>query len=179
MSTGDTGLTQDVLFDILSSSRRRFLLHVLKREGEMELSELTKHVAAWENDVDVDDLTKQERKRVYVSLYQTHIPKLSDAGLIDYDEDTKVVSLRAEANELPGYFGPERDQFPWQYVYLILALSGVALVTLTATDIVPVAGVSETVVAFVFAIALLLVAAAHALVSVTERGNPFPELGKK
>jgi len=58
MSGGDTGLTQDVLFDILSSTRRRYVLHVLKTEGEMELTELAEYVAARENDTGIEDLTK-------------------------------------------------------------------------------------------------------------------------
>jgi DNA-binding transcriptional ArsR family regulator len=124
MSTENTELTQDVLFDILSSARRRFVLHVLNAEGELELTELAEHVAARENEVDVEDLTKQERKRVYVSLYQTHVPKLRDAGLVDYDEETQVVSLRADANDVARYLGTEPEPFPWQYVYLTLAVGG-------------------------------------------------------
>jgi DNA-binding transcriptional ArsR family regulator len=178
MSTGDTGLTQDVLFDILSSARRRFVLHVLNREGEMELTELAEHVAARENDVDVEDLTKQERKRVYVSLYQTHVPKLRDAGLVEYDEDAQVVSLHGNANDLARYLGTEPDPFPWQYVYLTLALAGVALVALSAASVPPVGGVSVTVVAFVFAVALLLTAATHVLAWVTGTRNPFSELAE-
>jgi DNA-binding transcriptional ArsR family regulator len=179
MSTGDTELTQDVLFDILSSARRRFVLHVLKQEGEMELTELAEHVAARENEVDVADLTKQERKRVYVSLYQTHVPKLSDAGLVEYDEDSQLVSLRADADGLARYLGTEPEPFPWQYVYLTLALAGVALVTLSAVGVPPVGGLSGTVVAFVFAVALLLTATAHVLAWVTGTKNPFSELGEE
>lgn len=178
MSTGDTGLTQDVLFDILSSARRRFVLHILNQEGEMELTGLAEHVAARENDVDVEDLTKQERKRVYVSLYQTHVPKLRDAGLVEYDEDIQVVSLRGNANALARYLGTEPDPFSWQYVYLTLALAGVALVALSAAGVPPVGGVSETVFAFVLAVAVLLTAVAHVIAWVTDTQNSFSELGE-
>jgi len=72
MGTSESALSQDVVFDILSSSRRRYVLYRLREaEGPVELTELAEQVAAWENDTETDQITEQERKRVYVSLYQT------------------------------------------------------------------------------------------------------------
>ena len=175
MSTGDTGLTQDVLFDILSSARRRYVLHVLNTKGEMELTELAEHVAARENDIEVEELTKQQRKRVYVSLYQTHVPKLRDAGLVAYDEDGQVVSLRSNANDLARYLDDEQERFPWQYVYLGIALVGLVVVGLSAAAVPPFDVVSQTLIAFVLVIGLLLTAVAHAAAWVSDRGDPFPD----
>lgn len=33
-----------------------------------------------------DDVTDQQRERVYVALYQTHIPVLEDAGAVETEE---------------------------------------------------------------------------------------------
>jgi hypothetical protein len=123
MSDSDyQSLSQDLVFDLLSNSRRRFVLHYLKQaDGSVRLSELAAEIAAIENDVPVDDLTSQQRKRTYVSLYQTHIPKLQDAGAVTYDAETGMVGLAAGASKIGEYFQQQSTSRPWQYYYLILA----------------------------------------------------------
>lgn len=85
-------LSADVAFDLLSNARRRYVIRRLDREpAGIELGELSTELAAWENNIDEDNITPQQRKRTYVSLYQTHIPKLEDAGIVAYDIDTGFV----------------------------------------------------------------------------------------
>ncbi len=117
-------LSQDVAFDILSSPRRRYVLYYLKQEDRpIELGELANQIAAWENDLEVEDLTRQQRKRVYVSLYQTHIPKLEDAGIISYEADSGIVELARRADDIDEYLGNgDGQEFPWQLYYLGLAI---------------------------------------------------------
>lgn len=170
MSSGEESLTQDVVFDVLSSARRRYVLHLLKTEGEMELTELAEHVAAQENDTTVEELTKQQRKRVYVSLYQTHVPKLEDAGLVEYDQETSMVELRSQAADIDQYLGANEQTFPWQYVYLALAAIGLGLVLLSNADIWIFGAMSQGDVAITLVVGLLLVAAIH--VVVWTRGGP-------
>lgn len=164
MSSGEESLTQDVVFDVLSSARRRYVLHLLKTEGEMELTELAEHVAAQENDTTVEELTKQQRKRVYVSLYQTHVPKLEDAGLVEYDQETSMVNLRSQAADIDQYLGANEQAFPWQYVYLALAGIGLGLVLLSNANVWIFAGLSQGDVAITLVVGLLLVAAVHVIV---------------
>lgn len=121
--TDDRPLSQDVVFDLLSSSRRRFVLYYLRgQEGPVELSELATELAAWENDTAVEDVTERQRKRVYVSLYQTHIPKLQEAGIISYDSDTGEVTLKSRVDTLSRFLAEEEEPFPWQLYYLGLAV---------------------------------------------------------
>lgn len=40
----------------------------------------------------MSELTSQERKRVYISLYQNLLPNLADVDAITYDEDRGRVS---------------------------------------------------------------------------------------
>ena len=117
-------LSQDVAFDILSSPRRRYVLYYLKQEDRpVELGELANQIAAWENEIEVEDLTRQQRKRVYVSLYQTHIPKLEDAGIISYEADSGIVELAGRAADIDEYLGnSDGQEFPWQLYYLGLAI---------------------------------------------------------
>jgi len=117
-----------MVFDLLSNSRRRFVLHYLKQADDpVRLSELAAEIAAIENEVPVDELTSQQRKRTYVSLYQTHIPKLQDAGAVSYDAETGMVRLAAGAGEIGEYFQQQRTSRQWQYYYLLLAGAGFTL----------------------------------------------------
>src|SRR6056297_1117923 len=104
MASGDTELSQDEIFAILSNPRRRYVLYFLNQHGEgIELTDLAEHVAAWENDTTVEELSSKERKRVYVSLYQTHVPKLADHGLIDYDPDSGMVRPTETSRKVDQY----------------------------------------------------------------------------
>jgi hypothetical protein len=106
---------------------------------------------------------------------QTHVPKLRDAGLVAYDEDDQVVSLRSNADDIARYLDDEQQRFPWQYVYLGIALVGLLVVGLSAAAVPPFDAVSQTLVAFVLVVALLLTAVAHAAIWVSDSGNPFPD----
>ena len=165
-------LSQDLVFDLLSNSRRRFVLHYLKQaDGPVRLSELAAEIAAIENEVSVDDLTSQQRKRTYVSLYQTHIPKLQDAGAVSYDAETGMVELASGAGEIGEYFQQQSESRPWQYYYLLLAGGGLILYIAAG-----IAGIS-TGVQFLLGAAVLVafgvVATAHYL-SVRRRRTDLP-----
>lgn len=130
MSASEGSLGQDEVFEILSSARRRYAISILLQNDEpMALTELAEEIAAIEGDTTVGDLEKQQRKRVYVSLYQTHIPKLADAGVVDYDADSGNVTLARGAQEIDTYLSEGNEQRSWQQFYLGLSLIiGVVLV---------------------------------------------------
>jgi hypothetical protein len=99
-----TGLPKDVLFGLLSARRRRRVLEYMRAHGgETTLSDLADHIAAQENDTEIRLLTSQQRKRVYVALYQCHLPKMDDANVIEFDQARGTVRLRPEAQELAPY----------------------------------------------------------------------------
>jgi DNA-binding transcriptional ArsR family regulator len=134
-----SGLTQDQVFEVLKSPRRRYALYYLRREGgSAELSDLTDQVAAWENDTTPPELSTEQRKRVYISLYQTHLPKLDDAGIVDYDEESGKITLSRRARELDTYLGDvPRREIPWDRYYLALSLGSIALVVGLWLEIYP------------------------------------------
>lgn len=124
-------LSPDVVFEILSSRRRRMVLYLLRQRGdEVTVNELAEEIAALENDVPVEELTSQQQKRVYVSLYQTHLPKLDQTGIIDYDADEGTVTLTSKANEMDTYLTQSPvSTYPWKLHYAaITALSGLLMV---------------------------------------------------
>ena len=121
-------LSQDVAFEILTNPRRRYAMAYLRSQDEpVPIGELAEVVAAWERDTSVELVSSKERKSVYTSLYQTHLPKMADAGVVDYDRHRGLVALAGRAEELDDYLDPR--QVPnWSRYYLALALvSGVAV----------------------------------------------------
>jgi len=159
--TSDRPLSQDVVFDLLSSSRRRFVLQYLSQaDGPVQFSELANELAAWENDTDVEDITERQRKRVYVSLYQTHIPKLEEAGVVDYDADSGEVRLTSQVGRLSVHLDTDEAGFPWQLYFLGLAAASLlfyvgVLVDLPLLGAIP---LSVAVVVIVLAFAASAVA---------------------
>jgi hypothetical protein len=182
MPPEEPSLSQENVFDILSSGRRRYVIYVLRREQRpMKVTELAEEVAAWENETTVDELSTQERKRVYVSLYQTHIPKLVDAGIVEHDEDSSLVALTEDASDIDRYLvtSDSESSFSWPYLYLPMALLGGAVAVLTAFNVSVFASVPNPVVGFVLFGGLLAAVSAHLLYRYTERTEIPPELERR
>ena len=82
-----SGVGMDEVFEILKNQRRQHVLRYLAAaDGVVRLGEVAEHIAAWENDKAVHQITSQERKRVYVGLYQCHLPKMDDMGAIEFNK---------------------------------------------------------------------------------------------
>jgi len=167
MSTKESNeLTQDTVYDLLSNKRRRFVISKLRRaDGAVSVNELSESVAAWENGVDVDELTDKQTKRVYVSLYQIHIPKLDEAGLVEYDKESGQVKLTPTVSELDSYLPEQADDgdadVPWEAIYA--GVAAVALVMYAGVFLFPGAfsWLSVTALNVTLFATLVLVAGAH------------------
>lgn len=97
-------LSDDAVFGLLKNQRRRDTLRFLNEHGGTStLSELAEHIAAKENDIEVRQLSSDQRKRVYIGLYQCHLPKLDSADVIDFDKNRGDVELRPAASQLVPY----------------------------------------------------------------------------
>jgi hypothetical protein len=98
---------------------------VLRRVAEgstLAQGELAEAIAAEENGVAVEAVTAAQRKRVHVSLYQVHLPRLDEAGAIAFD--------RHRGSAEPG---PHTDTY---LSYPGLALGGLALASAVAGALV-------------------------------------------
>lgn len=91
----------DDIFHLLQNSRRRDVLAYLEETEQTTLRELAEHIAARENGLSVAELRSDQRKRVYISLYQMHLPKLTAHGVIDYDKSRGTVALRDDSQLRP------------------------------------------------------------------------------
>jgi len=162
----DEKLSRDRVFDILSSPRRRYVLYYLREHGgPVELTDLAEKLAAWENDTTVAELSPQARKRVYVSLYQTHVPKLQEAGLIEYDSDSGELSTAAENSSVDPYLGSQTAERRWYVYYLVLTVSSLGFLAAVLGGLLP---VSLTVTVGLVIGAFLLLAAVHTVVDYRE-----------
>lgn len=159
MSREAQDLSRDVVFQLLSSPRRRFVLYYLREHGgETELEDLTRALAAWETDKPVEELGDDDEKRVYVSLYQTHIPKLEENGIVEYDGDTTRVSLTDAADQVDRYLTVRESSVPWQTVYLSFAGVALALTGLVTYGVGPFSTLNHAVVSMVVVVSFALLA---------------------
>lgn len=94
------------LFDALADGRRRVVVDSLtEADAPMDVRELARRVAARERSGAGDapgSPPPDAVHRVHVSLHHAHLPKLDDAGLVEYDADRQVVVDVAEPPDLPG-----------------------------------------------------------------------------
>jgi hypothetical protein len=79
----------------ISNFRRRQVILLTADAGSTTADDLAVRIAATENDCSTDQLTAQQRKRVYISLIQAHLKKLDRAGVIHYNESKKAVAPTA------------------------------------------------------------------------------------
>jgi len=123
----ETELTQAELFDVFSNARRRRAVQYLKRQGgSCDLAPLVQQVAAWENDTEPDDVTRTQRRRVYISLYQTHLPMLEDHDIVDWDPDGHKIELLPSEDRFEPYLDRhlENDRV-WHRSYAAVTAVGV------------------------------------------------------
>lgn len=97
-------LTHDEIFEILSNTRRRFTINYLQDTNEpVDIRELSAAIAAEENDKSIDALSSQERKRVYVALYQCHLPKMDTMNIVAFDKSRGIIEPEANIQVLTDY----------------------------------------------------------------------------
>lgn len=119
-------LSDDELFEVLSNRRRRYTVHALEEtDGAAEIGDVAEQVAAWEYDVAVDEVSYEERKRVYTALQQSHLPMMDEAGIVEFNKDRGLVEPTASLNDIEVYMEVvQGNEIPWSVYYL--GLSGVA-----------------------------------------------------
>lgn len=126
MTASSRPLDKDDVFDILSNARRRQLLFLLYGQGKsVKLSDLAQDIADAEGE---GDAGADRYKRVYISLYQTHVPKLKEHGIVEYDADTKTVEMTERVRDIVAIFQTPADRRPWWRYYGVVALISGAVV---------------------------------------------------
>lgn len=104
--TSPPGLTPDEFFHALQEERRRHVLrYLLDHEDPVTVDRLAEWVVSREAGTDEVDPSAEACQRTYLSLYQSHLPKLDGLGLVDYDQSEGTVAATATTEHLAGYLG--------------------------------------------------------------------------
>ena len=139
-TTSSVELSEDQIYHLLQNERRRYVLRYLHgSDGQESMRDIAEQVAAWENDSTVQAITSSERQRVYIPLYQSHLPKLDEEGIIEYDQSRGTVEKTDMADVLYDYLEPtavaadddedgsDDEQTRWEHYYLGASGIGVTL----------------------------------------------------
>lgn len=101
-STVDFQLTPAEIFDLLRNNRRRYILHTLVNgTGTVDLEILATEVVQWEQEMET--VMDNHYERVMTDLIHHHLPRLLDAGVLEYHHEQKMVTLYDTANTLIPY----------------------------------------------------------------------------
>ncbi|WP_457852007.1 DUF7344 domain-containing protein [Halalkalicoccus ordinarius] len=165
-----SSLSKDDTFHILQNERRRRVLRYLSdAEGPVDMRDIAEQVAAWEHDTTVQQLTSDQRQRVYIALYQSHLPKLADFGLITYNRSRGVVERTPLADQIAWYLDDEngteestgaRDD--WVRYYVGVTVLSLLLIGVVWLGVVPSTLLSNVGLAVVITLLYAAVTAAMA-----------------
>ena len=92
-SGGDRGISPqlDATLELLSNKRRRYVLYYLREQGHSaSIGELADRISMWEND------RATERRQVLSDLHHSQLPRLDDAGVVDFHPEEGYVTLATD-----------------------------------------------------------------------------------
>lgn len=86
-------LGADEFFHALQAERRRHTLrYLLENDGPVEVAELAEWITSHQHGAIEAVPDSEAYQRTYLSLYQSHLPKLDGLGLVDYDQASETVA---------------------------------------------------------------------------------------
>lgn len=173
MSDASVDLEMDAVMDLLGNARRRRIIYLLdKWGGEADLDDLAASIAATEQGVAPESVTQDDRRRVYISLYQNHLPKLDSHGIVEYDRDERRAHLTDRAVEILDAIPAGNPRSVRRVVgLLVLIQAATLLLVLGGAGGVVALPVAPLVIAVVGLVVALLVAGAQYLHAVRATGE--------
>ena len=162
-TTAREQLSKGEVFEVLRNQRRRYVLSFLKRaDRPVELGDLAQQVASWEYETSLEGVTPEQRKRVYTTLQQTHLPRMDEAGILTFDSDLGVIEPTGRTEEISVYLEiVPGGEFPWRELYLSLGAISCALVAALWIGIYPFTAVPVLAWAGLISVTFTLTAAVH------------------
>lgn len=155
-------LDEGQIHDVLRNGRRRLTITCLQdaEGGSLSLGDLAEQVAALETGKNPPP--RDKRQSVYVSLQQTHLPKLEKLGIVEYDSDQKTVSLRERVREVEVYMEvvPQYG-LSWGEFYFALGVLGLLTAIATALQVPVVVALDPLFLASFFFVILMVASAWH------------------
>ncbi|EMA31017.1 hypothetical protein C444_08860 [Haloarcula japonica DSM 6131] len=95
----DSDLSVTTIFELLTSERRRRALQYLTQAvGAVPISDLADQLTLWEG-----EHTREQYERVCTSLFHVHLPKMADAGVVQYDPACETVHPQEAIEQITPY----------------------------------------------------------------------------
>lgn len=89
-----SGPRLDDFFAVFASYRRRCVLHYLREERRASLGGIARQLAGWERAYRSDVVFEELLDRIEIELFHTHLPRLRDANLVEYEWRSSMVVYR-------------------------------------------------------------------------------------
>jgi len=160
-TTKEDTLGASQIHDILRNDRRRLAIKCLREQGgTLTVRDLSEDVATRETGE--TPAPRDKRRSVYVSLHQTHLPKLDELGILEYNTESKEVTLRDRAAEITTYMEVvPRYGITWAEYYLVLGILGFGTVLAASLGTPLLGAIGAGPVAVVYLLILAASAAYH------------------
>ncbi|WP_224335648.1 DUF7344 domain-containing protein [Haloprofundus halobius] len=91
-------LELEFVYEALARPRRRYLCYSLLSSSRWTPTELATKLVAWERDIPEENVAESNRDEMYVSLYHTHVPKLVELDIIEFEDDGDEENIIAGEN---------------------------------------------------------------------------------
>lgn len=88
-------------FSLLADGRRRRVLGLLWEHNVLSLGDAAEEIAVEERGEPITAIPRQEVLDVYFSLYHDHVPRLADAGVIEYDQESDTLAIDRTSLPVP------------------------------------------------------------------------------
>ncbi|WP_135805552.1 DUF7344 domain-containing protein [Halorussus marinus] len=92
LASDETRSRLDATLNALAHRRRRDALYCLAERDPETVSGLARELAARQTGVSVDEMSSEGVDRIETDLYHVHLPKLSEAGIVEYDDRSGAIS---------------------------------------------------------------------------------------
>ena len=168
----------DTAFDILSNQRRRMVVRMLEETSlaePLDVDYLSRQIAAWEQGTSIDQIDYTDRKSVYTSLQQLHLPAMDEAEVIDFDERAGTITATEDTEGYTVYLEVVNDEdVPWHGYYLGLAAISGSLLLALSLDVPLFDNLPVFAVYAFLTVSLLVSAVAHTYFARQRRVNTDP-----
>jgi hypothetical protein len=155
-------MTECQIHQLLANERRRAVIERLDASpGTVTVRELSTWVAATETGESPPPA--RARDSVYTSLHQTHLPKLDQMGVVEYDRDRSLVHLRPAARQVDRHMDVVNGLgVTWGGYYRSLGVFGLLMVIASLAEVAvfgwidPLLWASATLAVFAVSVAIQL-----------------------
>jgi hypothetical protein len=103
--SGSIPLSTGTVCELISNARRRAVIeHVaaLDADEDVGMGDLARTIAGEEHDIPPATVSAEQRKTVYVSLLQNHLPKLDAASVVAWNDRSGMVAHGECVDSLAG-----------------------------------------------------------------------------